>query len=209
MLSAPEYLRFNLDSLREPMIDALSSAPFTHLRIESCSMWSDDFADVLKSLAGTLQVIELIDVASWGDQDPAHNLEPILQCLRLRLQTLVLDDVRVTNKDYDDPPGILWHGQQQIHAGLDVLAGFDDNGWDYDDLDDSYEDRIRAVEERTSSEYYFQTYFPDGSHAGYSAYKGEEERSLEGSEREYAEYKASRASAKEATARVEAGDISS
>ncbi|CAD0109127.1 unnamed protein product [Aureobasidium uvarum] len=179
MLSIPECVRFDLLSLGRPMCDAIASSSLTHLRMESCSMWSGSFVGVLKSLAWALQVVELIDVAFWGDQCNISNLDPILQCFKndLRLHTLILDNVRAMNKDYSDDTGILfakgryWHGPQQIHAGLDVLTGFDGNGWDGDDMDDWFEKGIRCIEERASSEYYYQNYIPDGSREGYLAYK--------------------------------------
>ncbi|KAI4721017.1 hypothetical protein E4T48_02644 [Aureobasidium sp. EXF-10727] len=215
MLIVPEEVIFELNSWA-PFGDALLSESFTHLRIESCSMRSDNFVEVLESLAGTLQVLELIDVAFWGDQSNIVNMNPILHCLRhdLRLHTLVLDDVRAMNKDYGGDTGItltkgrFWHGQQQIHAGLDVLAGYDGNAWD-GDFDDWFEDGIRDFENRISIEYHHQHYSPDDGYEDYLAYKAQEERNLEDYKQEYEEYKASRASAKEAMARVEARDFSS
>ncbi|KAI4728976.1 hypothetical protein E4T49_03241 [Aureobasidium sp. EXF-10728] len=215
MLSIPEDICFDLHSLGRPMRDAIAAMSLTHLHMESCSMFSGEFVDVLESLAGTLQAVELIDVALWGDQSNIVNMDPILNCLRhdLRLHTLVLDDVRAMNKDYSGDTGITltkgrsWHGSQQIHAGLDILAGYDGNAWD-DDLDDWFEDGIRDFENRISIEYHDQHYPAENGHEDL-AYKAQEESNLEDYKREYEEYKVSRASAMEAMARVEARDFSS
>jgi hypothetical protein len=119
-LYIPENLRFSLTSLGRPMRNAICAMHFTHLRMESCSVWFSDFMDTLEPLANTLRVVELVDVAFWGDVDPDTNVGPILHCLKndCRLRTLVLDNFRAMNKNYSADTGILmakgrvWHGKQ-------------------------------------------------------------------------------------------------
>lgn len=217
MLSIPENVCSNLYSLGMPMIDALISASFSQLHMESCSMWSGQFVAVLKALDETLKVVKLVDVAFWGDQCNLRNMGPILHCLRdeLQLTTLVLDDVRAMNKDYSGYTGILlakgrfWHGQQQIREGLNVLTGFDGHAWDADDLDDVFEDGIQYNESYLQS----MEYSPDDesgmSYEHFLECKASRAESLEESKRDYAEYKVSRARAKEAMARVEAEEFGS
>lgn len=214
MLTGAEHIRFDMRSLGSPFRDALLSAPFTHLHMESCSMWSGDFVDVLESLAETLQEVELVDVAFWGDQCNVRNLEPVLQCLRhdLHLQTLVLDDVRAMNKDYSDYTGIrlakgrFWHGHQQIHAGLDILIGFDGEGWDFD-LDDWFEDGIENIQQDLQDMDYSQ-YEGDMTYTEFLEHKASLEEDWEHHKEEYQHYKRVRAGIKEAMARVEAGEFS-
>jgi hypothetical protein len=62
-MSIPGSICFALTSLGRRMNTALFSIPLTHLRMESCSMWSFDFIKILERLAGTLQTIELVDIA--------------------------------------------------------------------------------------------------------------------------------------------------
>ncbi|KAG9517479.1 hypothetical protein KCV07_g6192, partial [Aureobasidium melanogenum] len=215
MLSIPEYVRFCLYSLGQPMLVALISASFTQLHMESCSMWSGQFVGLLKALDETLKVVKLVDVALWGDQCNLRNMEPVLHCLRheLQLTTLVLDDVRAMNKDYSGDSGILlakgrfWHGQQQICEGLDVLAGFDGYGWDDMDLNDSFE-RGSDNESDLQSMNYSQ-YDDDMTYEEFLEYKAREEERIEDQRREYKEYKVTRARAEEAMARVEAREFNS
>ncbi|KEQ62709.1 uncharacterized protein M437DRAFT_48288 [Aureobasidium melanogenum CBS 110374] len=183
--------------------------------MESCSIGSGQFAALLKALGKTLKVVKLTDVAFWGDQCNLRNMESILHCLRYELQltTLVLDDVRAMNKDYSGDSGILlakgrfWHGQKQICEGLDVLAGFGGEGWDFD-YEDSFEDRVKDREIEVGIMDYSQ-YESHMSHEEYLAYKAQEEERLEDHKKEYAEHKVNRARAKEAMARVEAGEFDS
>lgn len=212
IVGIPEYNRFTLDSLGQPVRDALTSASFTQLRMESCSMGSSAFVAVLRALAGTLQVVELVDVAYWGDQCNLRNMAPVLHCLRheLQLTTLILDDVRAMNKGYSGDSGVLlakgrfWHGQQQICGGLDVLAGFDGNAWD-DDLDDWFQNSIKSHEAEVRN-------LVDESaidHVGYMALIAREAAGLKAHKVQYTEYKVSRARAAHAMARVEAGQFDS
>ncbi|KAG9564302.1 MFS general substrate transporter, partial [Aureobasidium melanogenum] len=216
-LHQSEDICFHLD-LGQPMEQALLSMALTHFRMESCSMWNTDLADELRAMAGTLQVVELIDVAFWGNNsDPKTTVYPVLHCLRddLRLRTLVLDDVRAMHKDYVEGPGLLvakgrcWHGQQQIREGLNVLTSFDGHAWDDDDLYDHFEDGVHHKESRLQSIKYSHDDESGMTYEKFLEYKASEEQSLEDYKKEYAEYKVSRARAKEAMARVEGGEFNS
>jgi hypothetical protein len=215
LLTTAEQIRFDLSSLGLPMATELLSRPFTHLHLKSCSMSSGYFVNVLESLTETLQVVELVDVAFWGDQCQIRNLEPVLHCLRhdVHLQTLVLDDVRAMNKDYGDYTGItlakgrFWHGHQQINAGLDVLIGYDGQGWDEDELYDYHEETIRS-HELSLQDMEFSKYEHLMDYTEFLADKANWEWNLEDRKREYNEYKQARDKAKEAMARVDAGDFS-
>jgi hypothetical protein len=219
-LSAAEYCRFELSWLGSPVVDAVFAAPITHFRMKSCSMWSSDFTEAFQALADTLRVVELVNVAIWGDQNFPRTLFPVLHCLRddLRLERLVMDDLRAMNKDYegDDDgkgPGILvvtgryWDGQQRIREGINILTGFDDHGLDGSNLDDWFERGIRSYERqlqdmsRSATEHLVDD-------TDYPGDRAQLEQCLEEGKRRYAEYKVTRARVKEAMARVEAGDFS-
>jgi hypothetical protein len=215
-LSAAVYQRLDLCWLGEPIMQALLAYPITQFRMESCSMWFNDLIRVLKGLAETLQVVELIDVAIWGEQNFHVTIFPVLHCIRddLQLERLVLDDVSAANKDYGgEPPGITvvtgrcWNGQQQIREGLNVLTGFDTHGLDGDELDDWFEDGIRYNELNLQG-----MNVPEDEHSTdhtkYLRERAELEKRLAKQKKKYTEYKATRAKAKEAMARVEAGEFS-
>jgi hypothetical protein len=202
------------------MVEALFTAQITQFRMKSCSMWSSDFIDAFEASAGTLRVVELIDVAIWGDQDFPRTLFPVLHCLRddLRLERLVMDDVRAMNKDYGGDydgkgPGILvvtgrfWDGQQRIREGINILTGFDDHGLDSSDLDDWFERGIRSYERQLQDMNFSETeHLVDDT--DYPGGRTQLEQCLEEKKKEYAEYKVTRARVKEAMARVEAGEFS-
>ncbi|TIA16730.1 hypothetical protein D6C81_05869 [Aureobasidium pullulans] len=143
-LSVAENCRFELISLGKPMRVALFSWPFAVLHMESCSTYVDALLYILQSLADNLRVVELIEVAVWGEQNPGDGIDSLLSCLRddMQLQTLVLDEFRAMNKDYSGDTGIdvaigrSWHGQAQICQGLSVFIDFGTDSWDGDDLDD-------------------------------------------------------------------------
>lgn len=151
----PESICFALTSLGRRMNNALFSVPSTHLRMKSCSMRSFDFVNILERLAGTLQIVELVDVAFWCGTCTVINMCPILHSFKhdLRLRTLVLDGLRAMHKKFSDDTGILlakgrfWHGQQQIHGGLDMISRSDGYGWDTDDYNDWFESDIRSYEQ--------------------------------------------------------------
>lgn len=170
----PENICFALTSLGRRMNNALFSIPLTHLRMESCSMWSFDFIKILERLARTLQTIELVDVAFWCDTCTVANMGPILHSFKhdLRLRTLVLDGLRAMHKksSYDTgtllAKGRFWHGQQQISGGLDIISRSDGYGWDTDDYNDCLESDIRSYEQKIQSMEY-----PDfGYHKDYTEY---------------------------------------
>jgi hypothetical protein len=212
-MSVPENIRFTLTSLGRRMNDALFPIPLTHLRMESCSMRSFDFINILERLAGTLQTIELVDVAFWCDTCTVINMGPILHSFKhdLRLRTLVLDGLRAMHKNSSYDTGILlakgrfWHGQQQIHGKLDIISRSDGYGWDTDDYTDWFESDIRSYEHEIQSMEY-----PDfGYHKDYTEYieyRAQQEEALETCKRLYEEYKVARADVKEAMARVESGE---
>jgi hypothetical protein len=153
-MSIPENICFALTSLGRQMNNALFSIPLTHLRMESCSMRSFDPINILERLAGTLQIIELVDVAFWCHTCPVANVGPILHSFRhdLSLRTSVLDGLSAMNKNFSGDTGILlakgrsWHGQQQIHGGLDIINRSDGYGWDTDDDNDCFKSDIRSYE---------------------------------------------------------------
>jgi len=101
--------------------------------------------------------------------------------------------------------GGVWHGQQQIHGGLDIIDRSDDYGWDTDDFNDWLESDIRSYEQEIQGMEY-----PDfGYHKDYTEYKeytAQQEEALEACKRRYGEYKVARADVKEAMARVESGE---
>jgi hypothetical protein len=175
-------------------------------------MWSFDFIDILERLARTLQIIELIDVALWCHTCPATNVGPILRSFKhdLRLRTLVLDGLRAMNKNSSSDAGILlakgrfWHGQQQIHGGLDIINRSDGYGWDNDGFNDWFERDIRSYEQEIQG----MKYHDFGYHKDYTEcieYRAQQEEALEACKRRYEEYKVARAGVKEAMARVESG----
>ncbi|KAI4749108.1 hypothetical protein E4T50_00663 [Aureobasidium sp. EXF-12298] len=213
-LYIPENLRFSLKSLGRPMRNAICSMHFTHLRMEACSMWFSDFMDILEPLANTLRVVELVDVAFWGDVEPDTNVGPILDCLRdqCRLRTLVLDNLRAMNKNYSGDTGILmakgrfWHGKQQIHAGIDILTIYGGYGWDDEIVDDWGEDGIISTERELQGMTYSQ-YEQSMNYTEYLEYKAEQEETLEDRKLDIAKSKVARAEAKEAMARVEAREF--
>jgi hypothetical protein len=212
-MSIPENICFALTSLGRRMNNALFSKPLTHLRMESCSMWSFDFIDILERLARTLQIIELLDVAFWCHTCPAANVGPILHSFKhdLRLRTLVLDGLRAMNKNFSGDTGILlangrfWNGQQQIHGGLEIISRSDGYGWDNDDFNDWFESDIRSYEQEIQGMKY-----PDfGYHKDYTEYieyRARQEEALEACKRRYEGYKVERGGVKEVMARVESGD---
>jgi hypothetical protein len=99
-LRIPENICFALTSLGHRMNNSLFSIPLTHLRMESCSLWSFDYINILERLAGTLQMIELVDVAFWCHTCPVANVGLILHSFKhdLRLRTLVLDGLRAMDR---------------------------------------------------------------------------------------------------------------
>ncbi|KAH0151184.1 hypothetical protein KCU67_g10359, partial [Aureobasidium melanogenum] len=207
--------RFDLHFLGPSMKNALFSAPLTHFHMQSCSMRDWYLREVLEALAGTLQVVEMINVVV-GDGD-AEYATPLLHCIRddLRLHTLVLDDVRITSRTPSDgsgqclAKGRFWHGQQQIRAGIDVLTGFDDCGWDNNVYDGWFKDGIHRDESNLQSMKYSHDVESGKKYEKFLEYKAKKEERLEGLRKDYAEYKVNRARAKEAMARVEAGDFDS
>jgi hypothetical protein len=212
-MSISEDICFALTSLDRPMNNALFFKPLTHLRMESCSMWSFDFINILERLAGTLQIIELIDVTFWCHTCPATNVGPMLHSFKhdLRLTTLVLDGLRAMNKNFSGDTGIIlakgrcWHGQQQIHGGLDIINRSDSYSWDNVNLNDWFEGDIRSYErEIQGMEYSDSGYNKD--YAEYLEYKAQQEEAMETCKRRYEEFKVSRAGVKEAMARVESGE---
>lgn len=216
-LSLAEHCQFDLEWLGQPMVLALCATPITHLRIKSCYMHRAQIVRMLRAFARTLQVVEMVDVAISGltDFDPTP-LE-VLRCLRedLHLQKLVLDDLRFWDIEYNDPPGDTvakgryWNGQQQIHAGLGVLLGFEGFSWDCD-----HEEVFREVEEDIGRQELLLRGMTYSEHAhsmdvaSYLEYKSQQEEYLEDRKRSYAERKAIVAEAREAMARVEAGELS-
>jgi hypothetical protein len=214
-LVTAEYQRLELNWLGQPVRHALLTAPITHFRMKSCSMYSGDFIAIFRELAQTLQVVELVDVAIWGDQNFPFTLFPVLRCLRdeLHLQRLVLNHVRTADKDYDGSPDVTvamkryWNGQQQIREGLNVLTGFDGHGLDHKELYDYYEESIRSHELRVQGLNYSE-YEDRMTYTEFLEYKANEEGHLDDHKREYEKYKTARAGAKEAMARVESGEFS-
>ncbi|KAI5244236.1 hypothetical protein E4T42_07156 [Aureobasidium subglaciale] len=211
--SLAEQCRFNLLSVGGYFRHALLSAPLRQLNIKSCSTYGEELVGMLRALSETLQVVEMVDAAIWGDQDPHRNMWPVICSLRddLKLQTLVLDDVRAMNKGYEDPPGVLvvrrrfWHGPQKIRSRLDVLADFECDGWDCENLHDWYEETIAHLElEVRQLDLDYSAYALNMSYEEYQDHKASEDIDLQGLESKYSEYKARRAQAKEAMTRVEA-----
>jgi hypothetical protein len=212
--SVAEDYHLDLDWLGQPVVNALFTVPITHLRLKSCSMHRSGVIKVLKAFAGTLQVVEMVDVAISGHTDFDPTMDSILYCLRddLHLQKLVLDDLRQWDQRYHDllgetmAKGRFWSGQQQILKGLDVFLGFDGYGLDLEDLDDEREEEIRRAELRVQSMNYSEVeHMVD--YAVYLENKAGQERYLEEQRKDYAEYKVIRAMAKEAMARVESGEF--
>jgi hypothetical protein len=173
-LRIPENICFALTSLGHRMNNSLFSIPLTHLRMKSCSLWSFDYINILERLAGTLQIIELGDVAYWCDTCPVPNVGLILHSSKhdLRLRTLVLDGLRAINKNFGGEMGMLlakgrfWHGQQQIHEGLDIIHRSDGCGWDIDDNNDWFEGGIRSHEQEIQG----MEYHDFGYHKDYTEY---------------------------------------
>jgi hypothetical protein len=216
-VTSAEHIRLQLSWLGSPMLTAFIAASITHFRMESCSMYSNDFIDLFHDLAETLQVVELIDVAIWGEQNYISSLFPVLHCLRddLQLQRLVMDNLRATNKDYGGEPsgitvvvGRYWNGQRQIREGLNVLTGFDEYGLDNCKLDDWFERGIRSYERSLQRMNASEDEQPMDHTERRMDERVQLEEDLEHEKKEYAEYKATRAKVKEAMARVEAGDFS-
>jgi hypothetical protein len=212
-MSMSEDVRFSLTFLGRRMNNALFSMPLTHLHMESCSMWSFDFIIILERLAGTLQIVELVDVAFWCHTCPVANVGPILHSFKhdLRLRILVLDGLRAMNKNFSDDTGILlargrfWHGQQQIHGGIDIINRSDGYGWNNYGFNDWFESDIRSYEQEIQG----MEYPNFGYHKGYTEYieyRAQQEEALEACKRRYEEYKVARAGLNEAMARVESGE---
>jgi len=215
-LSMAEHCHLDLEWLGQPMLTALCATPITHLRIKSCYMHRSQIVRILQAFAETLQVVEMVDVAISGltDFDPTPNM--VLRCLRddLHLQKLVLDDLRSWHIEYGDPPGYtiakgrFWNGQQQVHAGLCVLLRFDGYGWDCDyEEDPPNEQDIRREELRVQGITYSE-HAQTMDYASYLEYKSQHEEFLEDQKREYVQKKKIIAEAREAMARVEAGEFS-
>jgi hypothetical protein len=212
-LSAAESCEIHLSWLRSPVLDALFAVPITHFRMKSCTMWSTDIIMLLQHLAECLQVVELVDAIVMGDLRFRPVIHPVLRCLRddMQLQRLVLNDLRAWDQEFTDPPGCtiakqrLWNGQQQINEGLDVLIEYEYDGYDGGDCHDDFERGIR------DSELELQEMNCSGDsmkHTKYMRGRAELEGCLMRQKEEYEEYKVRRAEAKEAMARVEAGEFS-
>ena len=145
-----EYCNVSLDSFDRPMRRAILSAPYCHLRIESCAVNINELIHILRVYAGTLRVVELIGVYLWvvDKYDAGRCISRVLQCLKddVQLERLVLDNVRAMHIDYND--GILvakgrsWHGQQRIQRTLAVLIGYDMGGWDRSYGDEGHDGEV-------------------------------------------------------------------
>jgi hypothetical protein len=210
-LTSADHIRLDLGWLGAPLLNAFNVAPITHFRMKSCSMWASDFIDLFQYLAETLQVIELVDVAIWGDERYARTTFLVLHCIRddLNLQRLVMNEVRATNKNFG--AGILvvtrrcCNGQQQIHTGIDALTSFKEAGLDGDELFTYYEEDIRDYTLHLQSMNY-SDYEHRMDYAEFLKLKENTECNLEMRQREYDEYRVPRIKAKEAMARVESGE---
>lgn len=215
-LSMAEDCHLDLEWLGESMLTALCATPITHLRIKSCYMHRSQIVRILEAFAGTLQVVEMVDVAISGltDFDPTPNM--VLRCLRddLHLQKLVLDDLRSWDIEYSVPPGDtiakgrFWTGQQQIHAGLCVLLRFEGYGWDCDYEEDPPDEKKISREELRVQGITYAEHAQTMDYASYLEYKSQHEEFLENQKREYVQEKSIIAEAREAMARVEARDFS-
>ncbi|THY24932.1 hypothetical protein D6D01_05261 [Aureobasidium pullulans] len=136
--SRGENRNVSLHSFAKPMRDAILSAPYRHLRIESCAVKINELIHILRAYAGTLRVVELIGVYLWvvDKYDAGRCINRVLQCLKddVQLERLVLDNVRAMHIDYYDgvlvAKGRSWHGQQRIQRTLAVLIGYGMDGWD-------------------------------------------------------------------------------